>query len=150
MSLTYCSHYSLWQENSLSQFVFNLLTYLPTHSTFNLVYIVLQRRMLTTLTFVLLKTVFLLTENTTHPFFRVTALRQVWEYSFLKEWLQQRRDRGGVILPVVLKLHWKVCLALVTLLKLLSHQIVVHLSYKNYLSEWDLEISVPFLLHALL
>lgn len=42
---------------------------------------------------------------------------------------------------MVLKIHRKVYLALVTLLKLLSFQVLTHLPYTSYLSEWDPKIS---------
>lgn len=40
----------------------------------------------------------------------------------------------GVTLPVVLKIY-RIYLALVTLLKLLSNQVLIHLPYTHYLSE---------------
>lgn len=52
----------------------------------------------------------------THPFFRVaTTLGQVWEYCFLKEWLQQRRDGVGgnpiCAVEITLKLFGSWCFA---------------------------------------
>lgn len=142
MSSTCCSHYFLWQENLLTQFVFNMLNVLCVGGWVNLIYIWLQGRMLTAFTFPLLKTVFLLTENTTHPFSHIhfSGLQQhsgrcentvSWKNGFNKE------EMGlGVILSVLLKLHWS-CLALDALLELLYHQILTHLSYRKYILEWD-------------
>lgn len=101
--------------------------------------------MLTTHTFVLLKTVFLLAENTTQSFFqrhntqagvRILSLTKL---PSTKKWWGGRWDPiCGV--EVTLK-----SLSIVTLLRLLSHQILIHLSYEYYLSEWDLKISFCFM-----